>query len=177
LKCKYGKIIGYIQIWICLITYIFDFLTCILFIWIQADDVPRSDWNVGQLKDYCLKHGLTVVRQDGKNKAPIRKDYYDIARVHAEKNGLRYKADAIMKSYGIKCVRCGIYSSFFLSLWFSHSRSLTLIIRGIEWKDHHLREIWQCFHSFDNIFNLKKLDDLRVREWEWEEKVTTNSTP
>ena len=120
LKCKYGKIIGYIQIWIYLIAYIFDFFTCIFFILIQADDVPRSDWNVAQLKDYCLKHGLTVVRQDGKNKAPVRKDYYDIARVHAEKNGLRYKADAIMKSYGIKCVRCGICSSFFLSLSFSH---------------------------------------------------------
>ena len=141
------------------ITYLFDFLTCIFFIWIQSDDVPRSDWNVGQLKDYCLKHGLTVVRQDGKNKAPVRKDYYDIARSHAEKNGLRYKADSIMKSYGIKCVRCGICSSFFLSLSFSHSQVLKL-----SWKSYQMtpflfkKRYWVKRSSFEwnmAIFSLK----------------------
>ena len=39
--------------------------------------------------------------------------------------------------------------------------------RGIGWKDHHLSEIWQCFHSNNDV------DDLRARERE--EKGTTNS--
>ena len=79
------------------------------FIYKQHDYVPRSDWSVVKLKEYCLKNKLNVVRQDGKNKAPVRKDYYDAARLHAEQNGLRYKADSIMKSYGIRCVRLPPY--------------------------------------------------------------------
>ena len=52
------------------------------------------------------------------------------------------------------------YGAKFVVPFSSHSRSLALKSnetffcskRVIGWKDHHLSEIWQCFHSNNNLF-------------------------
>ena len=48
--------------------------------------------------------------------------------------------------------------------------------RDIGWKNHHLSEIWQCFHSNNDVFPLKS-KRTRVRKRGQEEKGTTNSAP
>ena len=80
----------------------------------QNDDIPRSDWKLDQLKKYCSDNKLKVVAFHGKRAAQgvtVVKDYWDAARRYLDKTGahLKYRADRIFASYGIRCVRLPPY--------------------------------------------------------------------
>ena len=58
-------------------------------------------------------------------------------------------------------LRCGYCGSFFLLLFFSCSQVVMKKSsndaffhskRGVGWEDYHLSEIWQCFHSNNDVF-------------------------
>ena len=72
-------------------------------------------------------------------------------------------------------------SVFFLSLLLPRSQIVKK--RSINDKEvlgkkkYHLSEIWQFFHSTDDVFTSKIMDGLRARKQEQEEKGTTISAP
>ena len=78
---------------------------------IMHDDVPNSKWTVGALKKFCADNNLTVTAENAKNKkgTPVRKDFWDTANEFVSKTGMKYRADTIMESYGIQCVRLPPY--------------------------------------------------------------------
>ena len=78
----------------------------------MRDDVPRSTWTLERFKQYCADNNLTVVPTHSKRKGikkPVLEDYKESALNHAESLGLKYKADAILAEYGIRCVRLPPY--------------------------------------------------------------------
>jgi hypothetical protein len=80
----------------------------------QNDDIPRSDWKVDQYKKYCTDNKIKVVAFHGKKAAQgitVSKDYWDACKRYLDKTGahLKYRADRIFASYGIRCVRLPPY--------------------------------------------------------------------
>ena len=93
------------------INFLWHYFLCEPF---QNDDIPRSDWKLDQLKKYCSDNKLKVVAFHGKRAAQgvtVVKDYWDAARRYLDKTGahLKYRADRIFASYGIRCVRLPPY--------------------------------------------------------------------
>ena len=77
---------------------------------LKRDDVPKSDWKLSQLKDFCEEKKIIVL--PGNSKRPgalVYKDYYEAAKKYCEDAGIKYKADSIMESYGVLCVRLPPY--------------------------------------------------------------------
>ena len=72
--------------------------------------MPKSDWKLSQLKDFCEEKKIIVL--PGNSKRPgalVYKDYYEAAKKYCEDEGIKYKADSIMESYGVLCVRLPPY--------------------------------------------------------------------
>ena len=76
----------------------------------QHDDVPRSDWKLSQFKEFCETKGLEVLPGKGKRAGKlVLEDYKAVAMKYSNETGMKYRADSIMKSYGIRCVRLPPY--------------------------------------------------------------------
>ena len=77
---------------------------------LKRDDVPKSDWKLPQLKAFCEQKKIKVLPGNSKRSgALVYKDYYQVAKKYCEDAGIKYKADSIMESYGVLCVRLPPY--------------------------------------------------------------------
>ena len=63
-----------------------------------------------QFKNFCKDKGIDVQPQFGKKAGKlVLKDYAFAAKIYVQVTGIKYRADAILKSYGVRCVRLPPY--------------------------------------------------------------------
>ena len=70
----------------------------------QREDIPRHGAPLSALKEFCKKHQIDVPQKFGKKRL-IVKDYREAIKKYLEKSDLKYKAENIMRHYGIECLR------------------------------------------------------------------------
>ena len=76
---------------------------------IQKDDIPKHDAKLEKLREFCLNKGLVVEAKEGKRGIPIRKDYSNSVKLYLQNCDEKYRAEAIVRSYGIRIIRLPPY--------------------------------------------------------------------
>ena len=73
---------------------------------VLVDDIPHSNWLLSDYKKFCTEKELDVVPINSKRKDGhlVKADYKAAADKFVEESRIKYKADQIMKSYGVKCI-------------------------------------------------------------------------
>ena len=65
---------------------------------------------MSQFKEFCETKGLEVLPGKGKRAGKlVLEDYKAVAMKYSDETGLKYRADSILKEYGIRCVRLPPY--------------------------------------------------------------------
>ena len=72
-------------------------------------DIPRSNWAVDRIKDFCKLHDLEVFAVHGKKGTPVKQDYMDAVNIYVEEQDCKYQLDVVLESYGIKAIRLPPY--------------------------------------------------------------------
>ena len=63
-----------------------------------------------QFKKFCTDKGLDVLPQFGKTAGKrVLKDYALAAKLYVQETGIKYRADTIMATYGVRCIRLPPY--------------------------------------------------------------------
>ena len=76
----------------------------------QREDIPRPGWALSKLKEFCKQNKLKPAARWGKRGKPIKKDYEDCIKKYIEDTDeCKYRAEEIMNSYGIVCIRLPPY--------------------------------------------------------------------
>ena len=61
------------------------------------------------MREFCLNKGLNVEAKEGKRGIPIRKDYANSVKKYLQECDDKYRAEAIVREYGIKIIRLPPY--------------------------------------------------------------------
>ena len=70
----------------------------------------RHEAKIAELKKFCEDHNLPVLAQRGKRPGQIvRMDYVDAVNIYLNNSDVKYKAENIMKEYGVECLRLPPY--------------------------------------------------------------------
>ena len=132
---------------------------------LKRDDIPKSDWKLPQLKAFCEQKKIKVLPGNSKRSgALVYKDYYQAAKKYCEDAGIKYKADSIMESYGVLCVRLPPYHPELNPIGKCFSISIMMIVffslLGIsyllifEWIRNALFFFWPVVFSFRKLVNI-----------------------
>ena len=73
---------------------------------ILLDNIPNSKWVLPQYKKFCTENNLKVIPTHSKAKKGrlVLADHKAAADKYVQDSGVKYKADEIMKSYGVRCI-------------------------------------------------------------------------
>ena len=94
------------------------------------------------MREFCQNKGLTVEAKEGKRGIPIRKDYMNSVKHYLENCEEKYRAEAIVREYGIRIIRLPpyhpelnpigklllkVFKAPLMSIIYIHSQSFTFI--------------------------------------------------
>ena len=61
------------------------------------------------MKEFCVNKGLVVEAKEGKRGVPVRKDYWNSVKLYLQNCDEKYRAEAIVREYGIRIIRLPPY--------------------------------------------------------------------
>ena len=61
------------------------------------------------MREFCLNKDLVVEAKEGKRGIPVRKDYLNSVKLHLQNCDEKYRAEAIVRGYGIRIIRLPPY--------------------------------------------------------------------